>query len=102
MRIIPVLVAAAVVLLASCDHLACASSDETKKDGIYAKLYRIRGGTVVEKEVVYLGDDNQSEKKTSDQDTDGSTTQEERFTFLVPIGLNNLRMITKQAKKWFR
>uniref|UniRef100_A0AAV1V388 Uncharacterized protein n=1 Tax=Peronospora matthiolae TaxID=2874970 RepID=A0AAV1V388_9STRA len=102
MRILPALVATAAVLLMSCDHLAYASSDEIKKDGVYAKFYRIRDGTVVEKKVVYLGDSNQSENKTSDQDTDGSTTQEERFSYLVPIGLNNLRMISKQVAKWFR
>ncbi|KAJ8524292.1 hypothetical protein ON010_g16826 [Phytophthora cinnamomi] len=87
MRLMGTLLAAAVVLIASSDNLAVtASKTTTKKDGLYADLYRVQDGAVTDKMRVPLGDVDQYQKSDFKQlKKKLGTSEEERAAHGLPL-----------------
>ncbi|CAI5711409.1 unnamed protein product [Hyaloperonospora brassicae] len=71
------LTAIALFFAGSVDVAGASSGEIKKKDGVYAKVYHVRDGVVVKKEVLRLGEVDQP--KAPDSKTDGSGVEEERM-----------------------
>ncbi|KAG7392995.1 hypothetical protein PHYPSEUDO_013483 [Phytophthora pseudosyringae] len=90
MRLTESLLAIAVVLVASTDNLAAASTaTTTAQDGLYAELYNVEAGVVTKKMRVPLGDIEQYTDSDFKQLKQTLTkTQEERAAVRLPRGFN--------------
>ncbi|KAG6576278.1 uncharacterized protein IUM83_17755 [Phytophthora cinnamomi] len=104
MRLMGTLLAAAVVLIASSDNLAVtASKTTTKKDGLYADLYRVQDGAVTDKMRVPLGDVDQYQKSDFKQlKKKLGTSEEERAAVRLPVGFDSLLRNFERFVGFFR